>query len=123
MGVRGGDIWRRMGFARIAFLRWRSSRRRWRRRRRLRRRRSLRAKRRRKADRLLGMTTRKATAKTRTTTTADPYGMTTKEQEQERNGSVAGGQLVLAVAAFDGVEEFGGVVAYSIFEDDFYFFY
>jgi hypothetical protein len=31
-------------------------------------------------------------------------------------------QLVLAVAAFDGVEEFGGVVAYAVFEDDFDFF-
>lgn len=29
---------------------------------------------------------------------------------------------VLAVAAFDGVQEFGGVVAYAVFEDDFYFF-
>jgi hypothetical protein len=29
---------------------------------------------------------------------------------------------VLAVAAFDGVEEFGGVVAYAVFEDDFDFF-
>src|SRR5258705_8557342 len=31
--------------------------------------------------------------------------------------------LVLAVAAFDGVEEFGGVVAYAVFEDDLYLFY
>src|SRR5258707_360697 len=31
--------------------------------------------------------------------------------------------LVLAVAAFDTVEEFGGVVAYAVFEDDLYFFY
>lgn len=30
--------------------------------------------------------------------------------------------LVLAVAAFDGVEEFGGVVADAVFEDDFDFF-
>jgi hypothetical protein len=30
--------------------------------------------------------------------------------------------LVLAVAAFDGVEEFGGIVAYAVFEDDFDFF-
>src|SRR5580692_10857494 len=31
--------------------------------------------------------------------------------------------LVLAVAAFDAFEEFGGVVAYAVFEDDFDFFY
>ena len=31
-------------------------------------------------------------------------------------------ELVLAVAAFDGVEEFGGVVADAVFEDDFDFF-
>jgi len=30
--------------------------------------------------------------------------------------------LILAVAAFDGVEEFGGVVADAVFEDDFDFF-
>src|SRR5271170_291371 len=31
--------------------------------------------------------------------------------------------LILSVAAFDGVEEFGGVVADAVFEDDLYFFY
>src|SRR5260370_41131245 len=46
--------------------------------------------------------------------------MTTKKQRQKQN---RGSELVLAVAGFDGVEEFGGVVADAVFEDDFYFFY
>ena len=43
------------------------------------------------------------------------------EHRVNLRGQVCSGS-VLAVAAFDGVEEFGGVVADAVFEDDFDFF-
>src|SRR5438270_6377110 len=125
MGVRGGDIWRRMGFIRITFLRWRSLRRRWRRRRRLRRLRNLRVEQKRKADSLRGMRSEgksksKGEGKSKSKRKAGPPP-SAKDDNLKTRAKMRGS--VLAVAAFDAFEEFGGVVAYAVFEDDFYFFY